>query len=293
MKTLWTLITALALSFPAKAQLFWKISGPDLPEPSYLLGSFHLEKESFCDSIPGFDEAFQAVKQTYFEYSVFDATANRSNPYMMMPEGRTFESLFSEEELSDVLDLIARMTGVRYSRVLFSPQGLSIFLFQELMRSSFPELLQSGEEPMDIGLQERAKSMGKQVLGLETLDFQLSLIYGQANSLDEQAKNLLEWARSPESDPKVFKSKMKALHEAYRLQDFQAIEREIAVLSTTPAGREFIFDRNETWMPVLCDAVRTHPTMIVVGAGHLVGEDGLVSLLRKEGFTLTPISKAP
>lgn len=292
-KTLLALITALTLSFPAKAQLFWQISGKDLPEPSYLLGSFHLEKESFCDSLPGFVEAFQAVKQTYFEYSIFDETANPDNQVMMMPEGRTFESLFGEEELSDVLDLVARITGIRYSHVQFSPQGLSQFLILVLMRSSFPELLQSSEEPMDIGWQKRAQSMGKQVSGLETLDFQMNLIYGQTHSLEEQAKNLLEWARSPESDPEVFKSKMKALRQAFRRQDFQAIEKEITALSATPAGKEFLLDRNETWMPVLCDAVRSNPTMIMVGAGHLVGEDGLVSLLRKEGFTLLPISKAP
>ena len=123
-KTLLTLISALALSFPAKAQLFWQISGKDLPEPSYLLGSFHLERESFCDSIVGFNEALQSVKQAYFEYSIFDETSNLSNQIMMMPEGRTFESLFSEEELSDVLDLVAKITGVRYGKVQFSTQGL-------------------------------------------------------------------------------------------------------------------------------------------------------------------------
>ena len=135
--------------------------------------------------------------------------------------------------------------------------------------------------------------MGKLVFGLETLDYQLSLIYGQKHSLEEQAKNLLEWARSPESDPEVFKSKMTALHQAYQLQDFQAIEKEITAVSSTPVGRELVLDRNNTWMPVLCDAVRSNPTLIVVGAGHLTGEKGLVSLLRKQGFTLLPISKTP
>lgn len=292
-KTLLTLISALALSFPAKAQLFWQISGKDMPEPSYLLGSFHLERDTFCDSIVGFNEALQNVKQTYFEYSIFDETSHQSNQIMMMPEGRTFESLFSEEELSDVLDLVAKITGIRYSKVQFSPQGLSQFLSQELMRKTFPELFQSDEEPMDFGLQRRAKSMGKLVFGLETLDYQLSLIYGQKHSLEEQAKNLLEWARSPESDPEVFKSKMTALHQAYQLQDFQAIEKEMAAVSSTPAGRELVLDRNQTWMPVLCNAIRSNPTLIVVGAGHLTGEKGLVSLLRKQGFTLLPISKTP
>ena len=288
-KALLTLITALALSLPAKAQLFWQISGKDLSEPSYLLGSFHLEKDTFCDSIPGFKEAFQAVKQTYFEYSIYDVTANRPNPFMMMPEGRTFESLYTEEELADVLGLVAKITGVQYSKVQFSPQGLSQFLNQELMRKSFPDLVQSSEEFMDLGLQQRAKSAGKQVRGLETLEYQLDLINGKNHSLEEQAKNLLEWARSPESDPDVFKSKLTALHQAYRSQDFQAIEEEIAALSSTPSGRELIFDRNETWMPILCEAIRSCPTLIVVGAGHLMGEDGLISLLRREGFTLEPV----
>ena len=190
-KTLLTFITAMVLSLPAKAQLFWRISGNDMPEPSFLLGSFHLEKDSFCDSIPGFKEAFQAVKQAYFEYSIFDTPARGSNQIMMMPEGRTFESLFTEDELSDVLDLVAKITGIRYGKVQFSPQGLSQFLNQELLRKSFPDLFQFSEEAMDLGLQKRAKSLGKQVYGLETLEFQLGLIYGQSRSREDQAKNLL------------------------------------------------------------------------------------------------------
>ena len=292
-KTLLTLITAIALSFPAKAQLFWQISGKDMPGPSYLLGSFHLEREPFCDSIVGFNEALKKVNQTYFEYSIYDATANQSNQIMVMPEGRTFESLFTEEELSDVMELVAKITGVRYSKVQFSPQGLSQFLSQEMMRKTFPELFHSNEEPMDSGLQRRAKSMGKKVYGLETLDYQLSLIYGQKHSLEEQAKNLLEWARSPEADPEVYKSKLTALHHAYRSQNFQAIEKEMTTFSATPVGKEIVLDRNKTWMPVLCKAIRSKPTLIVVGAGHLTGKDGLISLLRKEGFTLSPVSKAP
>lgn len=48
-------------------------------------------------------------------------------------------------------------------------------------------------------------------------------------------------------------------------------------------------NRNKNWVTQLKTLMDTESLFVAVGAGHLVGKEGLISLLRKEGYTLTPI----
>ncbi len=51
----------------------------------------------------------------------------------------------------------------------------------------------------------------------------------------------------------------------------------------------FLDDRNKDWIPKIIDMIVSKSTFIAVGAGHLGGPNGVIRLLEKEGFTLTPI----
>ena len=49
-------------------------------------------------------------------------------------------------------------------------------------------------------------------------------------------------------------------------------------------------NRNNNWIPVIAAATKEKPTFFAVGAAHLGGEKGVISLLRKKGFKVTPIN---
>ena len=49
-------------------------------------------------------------------------------------------------------------------------------------------------------------------------------------------------------------------------------------------------NRNLNWIPVMSKLMATGPVFFAVGAGHLGGETGVIRLLRKQGYTLTPVS---
>jgi uncharacterized protein YbaP (TraB family) len=51
----------------------------------------------------------------------------------------------------------------------------------------------------------------------------------------------------------------------------------------------FLDDRNTQWVPLIKHHIKNHPTFIAVGAGHLGGPNGVVRLLQREGYTVTPI----
>ena len=48
-------------------------------------------------------------------------------------------------------------------------------------------------------------------------------------------------------------------------------------------------DRNYAWMSKLPGLMQKKPTLVIVGVAHLTGEEGLISLLRKEGYEVKPV----
>ena len=54
---------------------------------------------------------------------------------------------------------------------------------------------------------------------------------------------------------------------------------------------ELIKDRNEKWLPRMVAAMREKPTMFVFGAGHLMGEHGIIEKLRKAGYKVEQVRK--
>ena len=48
--------------------------------------------------------------------------------------------------------------------------------------------------------------------------------------------------------------------------------------------------RNKNWIPVIKSNIKQQPCLIAVGTGHLPGKEGLINLLRKEGYTVEPVN---
>ena len=49
-----------------------------------------------------------------------------------------------------------------------------------------------------------------------------------------------------------------------------------------------LINRNRNWVPIIENAIQQQPVFFAVGAGHFGGKDGIIELLRKRGYTLTP-----
>jgi uncharacterized protein YbaP (TraB family) len=52
---------------------------------------------------------------------------------------------------------------------------------------------------------------------------------------------------------------------------------------------DFLDNRNKRWIPKLVQLMNTKTIFIAVGAGHLAGENGLIQLLRNQGYIVSPI----
>ena len=85
------------------------------------------------------------------------------------------------------------------------------------------------------------------------------------------------------------KANMKKLVEAWRTGDSPTVEKIVlADLKAEPVlYQRLLVERNRNWMPKI-EALFARPThaLVVVGAAHLVGPDGLLAALKAKGYTV-------
>ena len=287
LKRLFCLGILVSATLTSHAQLLWRVSSKNLPGDSFLFGTNHAVGVEFCDSIPGFSDAFSHVEQYFFEVTDSDATSVPPRYSAFMPNLQPLSTLFTEKEMAEILDYLTSMTGRRYSKVNYTPHGLMQFILNYCIAKAFPDRNFQECDPMDIDLQKRAEASSHSIHGLETLEVQQNLLYGQ--SLEEQAVDLLEWVRSPDNHPDSLVQGFRAAVKAYRDQDLEKMGGFLSLEQPTQVSTVFLEDRNAKWAIKMMDAMNQSPAFFAIGAGHLLGDSGLISLLQNRGYSVSPI----
>lgn len=271
------------------AQLLWKISGNGIKEPSYIFGTHHVAPNSITDSIKGFDKAFESTCQLYGEIDMNFMTDNSTliemQKAMTMPEGKRLSDLFSNEDRKLIDSACKKYLGIGIDMMdMLKPMAIASQLSVVMSMKEFPEL-QKGEQ-LDMNLQNMAKKEGKEVKGLESLEFQTNLIFNMP--LEEQAEFLLKTVESTDESEKTSKE----LANAYKSQNLDKIMELINkedMQDNENYIKMLVYDRNRNWVEQMKSIVNDKPTFFVVGAGHLPGEEGVLKLLENEGYTIEPV----
>jgi uncharacterized protein YbaP (TraB family) len=148
----------------------------------------------------------------------------------------------------------------------------------QLLRSGY-----GGENGVEAQLQARAAADRKPVTGLETASFQLGLLAGLP--LSDQLALLDQAIAEQEPLPR----RLNELETAWRLGDLATLERlALANDGSTPGVRAVLLDRrNSHWLPPIESFLQQlDNTLVVVGAAHLLGNGGLIALLRRRGLVV-------
>jgi uncharacterized protein YbaP (TraB family) len=286
MKRALIILTLFAGAFTSNAQLLWKVSGNGLHKPSYLFGTHHIADQTICDGIKGFNDAYNSIEQLYGEVDTEKmnsmATQLKMLTHMKMPKGQTLSSLYTEDQLKVVDEFVTSVLGVgvksfdAYKPVMVS-SSLQVFIAMKV----YPDF--NAEKAIDSHMQAMAKKDKKEVGGLETIEFQINMLYDEP--LEKQAADLLEMAeKSKEAEEDIIR-----LTELYRQQELAKMW-DLMLEDTEPDELEtLIYGRNRNWVEQMKNIMPAAPAMFVVGAGHLPGDQGLIKLLEKEGYTLEPV----
>lgn len=291
-----TLFLAISFIGTANAQLLYRVSGNGLEEPSYIIGTYHLAPASFVDDIRGAHEAMAAVEQVYGEVDTenLDRAQQLMLEAMMLPEGRRIADLFTEDEMSRINAYVREVMGVDLSNPFVAeqlgrmrPSVLAVQLLMLQYMKITPDF--DATNLIDEYFQKEARKVGKRVGGFESVEFQMELLYGEKSD-EEERDELLELV---DNNAETFAT-MQEMTEAYFSFDMKSIrsltERELRNGDMTlEEFKELITDRNRRWVEAMPEVMREAPTLFVVGAGHLPGNEGVIALLKEAGYKVKPV----
>ena len=260
--------------------LLWQISGNGLQKPSYLFGTFHL----MCkDDVQFSDQLKTAVANSatvYMELDMDDPALMLSGMMMMtMKGGKKLTDFYSKEEYKKIEIFFKDSLSAPLSFLqTMKPFMLVALLYPKMM----PCKTVSGVEEE---LMKLAKAQKKEIKGLETMELQAAVF--DSIPYEEQAKELLKSIDSMELNRKNFDTMMRV----YKSQRLSAIE---ALFNKSELGMQnhediLLTKRNLNWVEQFGDIAKKENVFIAVGTGHLVGDNGLISLLRKKGYKVLPL----
>ena len=290
------LMLLMLVAIAAQAQLLWKISGNGLQKPSYIIGTYHFAPVSFTDSIKGLKEALEASEQVYGEIVMADMmkpeNMTKMQSAMMLPEGQTIDKLYTEEEMARINTMLKSIMGVDMTNPMVAQQLGKIT--PQALQTQLAVLMylkkHTGFDPnqtFDGYFQQEATAKGKPVGALETIDFQIETLY-KGMSMERQKQLLLCLADNMEFNEELTENVVKAFFS----QDLDGIEEAMnAKLNNTcdgtPEEKEtLIYARNDNWMKQMPEIMKQKSTLFAVGAGHLLGERGVLAQLKKAGYTV-------
>ena len=268
----------------ATAQVLWRVTadGPaGAGHTSYVLGTMHTAGTEVIDTLAGLTEALECATVVYGEVSSSDmALTPATMACAIAPSDSTLQRLLSPAALDSVCRYVSTfgVDGARTLEALGKMKPAMLDAFLEVRRAGA-----STDMAMDIALQHRATAMGKDVRALETAEQQVRMLMG--TPVAEQLEALMESVRAPEAAQAASDS----LVAAYRCQDLEAIGRLLVRGMREVYAERMVYARNRAWAAVLVPEMRCRSVLVAVGAGHLVGSEGLLAMLRSAGFDVSPV----
>ncbi len=283
MKPLFLFILLSSVSFaqkPTEKALLWEISGNGLAESSYLFGTIHMICASDFELKFAVKEKLAASRQLALELDMDDPKMMVTMmQHMNMTDGSTIKAIL---EPSDYQKL---------SKYYKDSIGMDISFFQNakpfvLMGPMLAGVLGCEPKSFETELMNLAKSKNLEVIGVETVEEQLSVF--DSIPYRTQAKMLLDLIANM---PKA-KMEFQDLISLYKAEDIDhlLVLSEASEFGMEAQAKVLLYDRNERWIARFAKAMSEMPTFFAVGAAHLGGDLGVISLLRKRGYTVNPVT---
>lgn len=273
--------------------LLWKVekSGAD---PSYLFGTIHIPDKRVAILSEKVQTAFDAAKTVALEVAnTSDAALGEAMAkvpgLLAYSDGSTLKGQLTEAEFKKVQGLVAKSGLPGDAAVMLKPWLISVLLsITDCQRSQ----MSAGQDALDKRLEKEAAKRGATVVGLETVESQLTAMASVPN--DQQIQMLKSGlAYADRSDDMI-----ETLVQMYLKRQIGAslpFEQALGEKSGVPASaydgfiKMLLVDRNARMRDAAKPLFDKGQAFVAIGALHLPGKTGMVALLREAGFTVTAV----
>lgn len=281
MKCVW-LVLLLFFAVSSYGESFvWQASKGG--QTAYLAGTLHVLSKADLPLPSAYEEAYGASSVLYFETDMAKAQSVEFKQLLASkvhyPQGQTLLEKLDDATLEKL-------------KLYMKSNGLDLIQFQQ-MRAGMVAITISMAEIMRLGMNQagvdymfyqKSLSDNKPSYGLEGVESQIDFLVGMGEG-DESAL-----IGQTLDEIKLLPQIMSQLREAYRKGDVETLDKLMVqeMKKNHPnIYQQLLVERNQKWLPAIEKALSEQPVeMILVGAAHLVGEDGLVQMLKNKGYTL-------
>ena len=261
--------------------LLWEISGRGLTQPSYVYGTMHVVCADDAKMSIGLKNAIAKAKQVFLEIDMDNMDEMMSvMKFARMNNGLKISDLVTPVEYMRLEEYFSKNKSILPFAMMnrFKPYFVTAIISEGMMdcneKSSVEQIIMT-----------EARNNEKDVLGLETVEFQASIF--DSIPYEKQAADLVKYIDSIDK----FRENTLEMVELYRKQEINSMDTLME--KSDPGMMEYmdllLYDRNKRWASQMPEQMFLMPTLFAVGAGHLGGERGVLNLLRQQGFTVKPL----
>lgn len=247
----------------------------------YMLGSIHLLSADMYPLPQPVEAAYADAERVFFEIPLdsMQAAQGAILSRAMYPEGKSLRTELPADLFAQV-ERLAAANGLPIGVVERMEPWMAGLMFAALEWQKAGLVAEHG---VDHHFDQRARGDGKPVGAFETVEFQMGLFDGAPES--EQVNQL----RSTLEELPRTRQTMTDVVAAWRSGDAAAIDSIMneSMEDYPDVFQRMLVDRNAAWIPQIETLLRgPDDVLVVVGAAHLVGEHGVVSMLRERGYTV-------
>jgi uncharacterized protein YbaP (TraB family) len=259
----------------------WKLRGDH--NTLYLLGSVHVLSQKSYPLKPALNRAFDDSRNVVFEIDLnrFTTTSFRQEfrRTALYPPGQSLSKKISSETV-ELLKEVLPVYGLTLKRV----ERLRPWFIAEWLSSQTLEMAGFSESlGVDIYFFRKARATGKPVLGLETLRDQAQIF---DHFSDEENERYLVGTLATLA---TYPASIRRLVAAWQNGNVGLLDEILNQdKHSDPVTHKALFsERNTKWVPEIeALAHKNENYLVIVGAGHLVGDDGVIAQLKRAGYSV-------
>jgi uncharacterized protein YbaP (TraB family) len=263
-------------SFPSIAQdaLLWKISGNGNRNTSYIYGTIHLRDKrvfAFADTVLDY---LDVCDKLVLEMDLNPLILMQSANLMMLPADSTLHDVFQPDDLSVIKEKVKITTGMDFASVeKLKPVVLFSLVMQHQMKGDMSYTL-------DEYLYQKGVERDREIVGLETFEEQFRLLETIPLEI------ITEYLKDPARDEDELELMICCYLESDIEKLLQIMQKDETMIVLK---KEFLDDRNRKMAESIGILMQDNCVLVAVGAGHLAGKNGLISLLKQKGYFAEPV----
>ena len=261
--------------------LLYEISGNGLAQPSYIYGTIHMICKSDFIMMDATKDKFSKCQQVYLELDMDDPSMiTEMQKNMMMTDGSTLKTLMSETDYQKVATFFKDTLKTDIGMMVKMKPFVSSMI-------ALPKMMSCPTQSYEETFMKMAKEQHKEILGLESVGDQFGALdkMGMKKQADLMLVQMVEhWNEG--------KAEFQTMINDYKSQDIDLLLEDMtkSKMSDIQFEKDLLETRNSNWVPKISKVASEKPTFFAVGAGHLGGEKGVITLLRKQGFTVKAVN---